>query len=122
MPQEFKKYEDPKLDGRVRLLPSQYPAVRAMYKKLGSLRKVALEFGVTKNIILFVINPDYKELDRKRKIENKVWNRYYDRIEHRQAMRDFRAKKRELGHAIYKGRKNTNKHKLCVCCQTNLVE
>jgi len=114
MPQEFRKYEDPSLDGRFKLLPSKYPEVRRLYGELKSSRKVAALFGVDKKTILFIVNPDTKAKDEKRRIDEKVWLRYYNRIEHRQVMRDFRAKKRELGHAIYKSRTNTNKPELCV--------
>jgi hypothetical protein len=122
MPQNFRKYSEPELDGRFKIVPSQYPRVRMLYKKIGSSRKVAALFGVTKNIILFIVNPDYKERDRKRKIEEKVWLKYYNRQEHTAAIQQYRAKKRELGHVIIKGRNKINKPKLCVCCHKNPVE
>ena len=105
MPQEFKKYEDKSLDGRFKILPHQYPEVRAKYAELKSSRKVAEIYGVTKNIILFIVNPDYKAKDRQHKIDNKVWLRYYDRIEHNEAIAKYREKKKDLGHVIIKGRK-----------------
>jgi hypothetical protein len=122
MSQEFRRYEHPRLDGRVKLLPSQYPRVRVLYKKIGSLSKVAALFGVTKNTILFIVNPEYKERDRLRKIEDKVWLKYYNRQKHTKAIHKYRDKKRELGHVIIKGRDKINKPKLCVCCHKNPVE
>lgn len=123
MPQKFKKYTDPALDGRYKITPDQYPRVRSLYSELGSTRKVAAIFGVSKNIIAFIINPELKERDRKRKIENKVWLRYYDRQEHNAAIEQYRKKKKNLGFVIIKGRNKINKsNKLCVCCHKNPVE
>jgi hypothetical protein len=123
MPQKFKKYNDPKLDGRYKITPDQYPRVRFLYGQLGSTRKVGAMFGVSKNIIAFIVNPERKENDRQRKIENKVWLRYYDRQEHNAAIQQYREKKKKLGLVIIKGRDKINKsNKLCVCCHKNPVE
>lgn len=105
MPQEIKKYEDKSLDGRYKILPKQYPEVRAKYQELKSSRKVAEIYGVTKKIILFIVKPEIKARDRQRRIRDKVWLQNYDRIEHTKAIAKYRDKKKELGHVINKGRK-----------------
>jgi len=97
MPQKYEKYIDPKLDGRYKITPDRYPEVRKLYKEMASSRKVALVFGVTKNIITFIINPDIKEKAKQRVIENKLWKKYYNKKNHTIAIRKFREKKRSLG-------------------------
>ena len=102
--QQFRKYRNKKLDGRYKIFPHQYPRVRFLYKKIGSSRKVATIFGVTKNIILLICNPDYKKRDRQRKIKNKAWLRYYNRKEHTRAIARYRSKKKLLNHVVIKSR------------------
>ena len=82
MPQAFKKYKNKKNDGRYKILPEQYPEVIALYKSLKSSRKVAKLFGVTKSIILFIVNPEQKERDRQRKIRDKDWLYHYNKDYH----------------------------------------
>ncbi len=97
MYQGFKKYTDKKMDGRVKVLPEQYPEVIALYRDLKSLRKVAKIFGVDKKIISFIVNPELKERDALRQKNQQHWKIYYDRDKHTVAIRKYRAKKRKLG-------------------------
>lgn len=94
---QYEKYNDEKLDGRVKITKKQYPEVIAMYEDLKSSRKVAKVFGVDKKIILFIVNPEYKKRDYLRQKNEQHWKKYYDRKYHKRAMRRYRKKKRELG-------------------------
>ena len=95
---QYEKYNDEKLDGRVKILKEQYPEVIAMYEDLKSSRKVAKAFGVDKKIILFIVNPEYKKKDALRQKNEHHWKKYYDKDYHKMAMRKYRKKKRELGY------------------------
>lgn len=99
MPQKFKKYEGKNkiLDGRVKITPDKYPEIRELYKQTKSSPKIAKIYGVTKKIILFIVNPEYKERDRQRRIDGKVWLRYYNTKYNTMAKQKFRNKKRALG-------------------------
>jgi len=67
----FQSYKDKRLDGRFKILPKQYPEVRAKYKALKSSRKVAklYVYGVDKKIILFIVDNGFKKRDKKRREE-----------------------------------------------------
>ncbi len=97
MPQEFEKYIDKRMDGRIKILPEQYPEVIALYKDLKSSRKVAKIFGVDKKIILFIINPEAKKRDALRQKNQQHWKIYYDKEYNTKAQAKYRAKKRRLG-------------------------
>jgi hypothetical protein len=97
MPQDFKKYENPKNDGRRKIMPEQYEEVIRTYRKLSSYQKTADVYRVSKRLIIFIVNPEkYEEFLRKR-YDKKVWFEYYDREAHTKAQKKFRKKKRKLG-------------------------
>ena len=98
MPQEFKKYKNKQLDGRFKITPDKYTEVIALYKELKSSRKVAKIYNVDKKIILFIVNTNYKEQDRQRRINAKVWLKYYDKDKHSKAMQKYRTKKKKNRH------------------------
>jgi hypothetical protein len=94
MPQKFLPYKNKLNDGRVRILPSQYPKIRSFYKQVKSQRVTASYFGVSRRLITFILYPErLKKLQADRK-KAKVHLKYYDRAKHTQAVRKYRAKKR----------------------------
>lgn len=88
-----KKYEDRKLDGRVKIHKDQYEEVRAMYARVKSQAEVAKHYGVDKSAIRWILNPEaYKKF-----LEAKRTKSYYNKERHKEAVRRYRAKKRSLG-------------------------
>ena len=95
MPQIARPYTKPKQDGRRKILPSQHELVRQTYKELKSYQKTADKFGVSKRLIIFIVNPEKLQqfaFDRKG-----AWKKYYSKEARRETMRKYRAKKRKLG-------------------------
>jgi len=98
MVKEFRKYTNKKLDGRFKITPDMYPKVKAKYKELKSSRKTAECYNVTKNVILRIVDPSFKERESKQRIRDKVWLRYHDTRKRKLYMRKYRNKKRVLNH------------------------
>ena len=95
MPQAFKPYKNKRNDGRIKILPSQHPEVRAKYKSLKSLRATARHYKVSHKLIFLIVHPErYAEYLRKRR-EEQAHHRYYDKTTHTQAMNKYRAKKKK---------------------------
>jgi len=91
---EYKSYANPMQDGRRKINPELYDEIKYKYARVKSLRKVAKEYGVTKNIISFIVNP--RQLERYREYCKGRWRLYKDAEEHKLAMRKYRSKKRKL--------------------------
>jgi len=104
MPQDFIKYTDKKLDGRFKILPEEYPIIKAKYRELRSSRKLAKEYGVDKGTILKIVNPAF--LERQEKYNKGRWLIYYDKDYHTKAIKKFRDKKRKLKLVINRYRTN----------------
>ena len=69
---EKMKIDNPKLDKRIKILPSQYEQVKEDYIKLKSLRKVALKYGVDKATISKIVNPNQAERMRQQAIKSSI--------------------------------------------------
>jgi len=92
----YKKFTEEQ-DGRRKILTSQYEEVRAEYRNLKSMRKVARLFGVDKRTIQFIVYPERLEHLKKIHRERKHWMTYYNREQLTNAVRNLRAKKKALG-------------------------
>lgn len=97
MPQAFKKYTNEKQDGRKRLLEAQREAIRERYKAGGvSMQGLANEYGVSKGLILILVNP--KSAERVRERIKKHWRDYQKKgKEWAKIQKKARDKKRVLG-------------------------
>jgi len=95
MPDTELPYTNKEDDGRVKILPSQHTEIKLAYQELNSYRKVAELYGVTKNVIRFICNPEQlKEYNERRK-KREPHLRYYNTEKRREYMRTYRAKKRK---------------------------
>ena len=92
----YKKYKNQKDDGRVKITRDQYPEVLANYEMLKSSRKVAKIYGVSKTIILGILNPEIREKMNKRRVDNYKANPTPTK-EHTRRQQKYRAKKRDWG-------------------------
>jgi len=93
MPQKYLPYNKSNLDGRIKILPSEYKKVKTLYRELKSLRAVGKIYKVDKKTISLIVNPKVKE---KQKEYNKGrWAIYYDSEKHSRAIKKYRTKKRK---------------------------
>lgn len=100
MPQNFKKYEDPKLDGRIKIQKSEYKKVVEIYNILKSQRKTAKIFNVDKGTISNIINQERYKRQLERYKKEKHSKKYYDTKYNTISKRKNRLKKRINGHVI----------------------
>ena len=82
-------------DRRRKLSDEDKEEIRRLYATgFHSLNSLAKQFGVSKKLILLIVNPESKAKNDER-IKNH-WRDYYDTQEHTSAMRDTRAYKKDL--------------------------
>lgn len=98
MPLKVDKMKLPKgKDRRVKLTDEQKQEVREIYAtgRCGTL-SLAKEYGVSKRLIQFIVDP--KKAERQKAIfkENRKYGRYYNREKHRKAIASLRAYKKEI--------------------------
>ena len=85
------------LDRRVKLTDEERIEIADTYKSGGtSYNKLAVEYGVSKRLIMFIVNPDKYEVTKKQFAERQKGGRYYDREKHRMAVKKHRDYKKEL--------------------------
>jgi hypothetical protein len=77
----------PSLDRRRKLTEEQKAQIVASSL---SQRKLAAEFGVSRRLIQFLLNPAKLLVYRQRRAERGGWRPYYDRNDHASAVRDTR--------------------------------
>ena len=94
---EFLAYNTPALDARFKILPEDYDAVRRDYTQFKSQRKTAAKWGVTRNVIRWIVFPEQAEAYKARRKARKPWLTYYDKASHTEAVQRYRLKKKELG-------------------------
>lgn len=86
---------EPEQDRRRKLSDEDKEEIRRLYATgFHSLNSLAKQFGVSKKLILLIVNPESKAKNDER-IKNH-WRDYYDTQEHTSAMRDTRAYKKDL--------------------------
>lgn len=81
------------IDGRRKILPSQYEEVKIKYQSLKSLRAVAGYYGVDKRTIQFILYPErlLKLKEHYKKIKH--WQIYYNQEKHTKSARKTRQKR-----------------------------
>ena len=96
MPYKFEKKIIPaQHDRRRKLTDAQKAEIEHRYKAGGvSARQLAAEYGVSKKLILLIVNPEAKAKNDKYIKEH--WSDYYDKDKHRDAVRAMRAHKKDL--------------------------
>lgn len=96
MPYAFERKLIPQsLDRRRKLSDAQKDEIASRYKAGGvSMSKLAVEYGVSKKLILLIVNPDAMERNKKHITEH--WRDYYDTAKNTAMRREFRANKKEL--------------------------
>lgn len=98
MPQACKPFENLMDDGRRRLHPDQYEAVRAFYAQCKSQRVTAKRFGVSRRLITFILYPERLRALQEAQRKAHHWRTYRQPKEKwRETMAKHRAKKREFG-------------------------
>lgn len=83
------------LDRRVKLLQADKEEVRKLHKQGYSMRKLAIEFKVSRRLIAFIIYPERLKAERERDGKKK-WRRYYTKEKHRNYMKRHSRYKQEL--------------------------
>lgn len=86
-----------KLDRRIKLTQEERDDIFQLYQ-IGdtSHRKLALQFGVSKRLISFILNPDKLEKCRQQREERGGWKQYYDKDEHAKSVKEHRDYKKKL--------------------------
>ena len=85
------------LDRRVKLTDEERIEIADTYKSGGtSYNKLAVEYGVSKRLIMFIVNPDKYEVAKNQFSERQKDGRYYDREKHNKAVKKHRDYKKEL--------------------------
>jgi hypothetical protein len=96
MPYKFEKKIIPEQhDRRRKLTDAQKAEIDRRYKAGGvSSSQLAAEYGVSKKLILLIVNPEMKAKNDQHIKEH--WSDYYDKRKHRDAVRAMRAHKKDL--------------------------
>jgi transposase len=84
-----------KLDRRRKLTDSQRIEIKANREGL-SQRKLASKYGVSRRTIQFILDPEKRAENLKRREERAGTKQYYDKDKHRESMKDHRRYKKEL--------------------------
>ena len=84
------------LDKRIKLRKEDYPKVFSLRDQGLTMKEIAKEFGVSRSLIRFVLDPDAlahaKECYKIRRKDG----RYYDKKKHGKAIKNLRERKKQL--------------------------
>lgn len=84
-------------DRRVKIPKEEHDYIRARYnRKEVSQRELAREYGVSRRLIQFIIDPLKHELNLKRRQERGGSKKYYDKDKWREIQREHRTYKKSL--------------------------
>ncbi len=83
-------------DRRRKLMPEDHPKLFELRAEGLSYRMIAEQFGVSKTLVMRIINPEQAEANRDRLHERGGWRLYYTKERHRLAMAGHRTYKRNL--------------------------
>lgn len=84
-------------DRRRKLTEEQKQEIASIYQGGdSSLQKLALEYGVSKRTIHFIVNPEALAANKQRRQERGGWQQYYDKDQHREAMKEHRRYKKRV--------------------------
>jgi transposase-like protein len=90
-------YIKPKDDRRRKLSEADKERIRELYKLPDwSQRRLAGEFGVSRRLIQFVVDPEKEARNKKAFAERQKDGRYYDRETHNEAVKQTRRHRQEL--------------------------
>jgi hypothetical protein len=95
---EYKHIHLPKSkDRRVKIPPCKYTEIRELYStgKL-SYQKIGDMYGVSKSLIIHIVNPDIAEKKRRQHAERRKDGRYYVKEKHTVAIREHRNYKKNV--------------------------
>lgn len=97
MPLTELPYTEPMQDKRRKIDPKDHEQIKRDYQELHSYQKTADLWGVSKRLIIFIVNPDIWEAYRKKRIQNQVHKTYYNKEKWKHYMRKHRQNKRDAG-------------------------
>ena len=83
-------------DRRIKLFPEDKKIIRQLRKQGWSQRELAREFGVSRRLIQFIIDPKKKERDLELREQRGGSKAYYDKDKHRDYMKSHRHYKQDL--------------------------
>jgi transposase len=86
----------PGKDKRVKLSDAQRAEIILLAGQGLSQRQLASQFGVSRRLIQFILDPDKHKKNVQCRQERGGWKQYYDREKHAEAVRRHRDYKREL--------------------------
>ncbi len=109
-----KKVEYPKLprekSKRVKIPLSDHESIRfRVLNNRAGVREIAREYGVDKRLIQFIVWPERKEQNLKRRAERGGWKKYYDKDKNTEYMRRHRIHKHELQHDEFRAYENARR-------------
>lgn len=80
-------------DKRIKYTPEQIEEVKILYHKENySMRKISRETGISRRYIDFILNPEHR-IDNMKKRD---WTKYYDRKNLTKLVRELRRRKQKL--------------------------
>lgn len=86
-----------KLDRRIKLTDEQREEIVQLYEAGGtSQRKLAAQFGVSRRLITFILDPEKKAKNLAARAEAGGWRKYYDREKHAENTKEHRQYKKKL--------------------------
>lgn len=84
-------------DKRVKLTNEQKSLVKTIRETQGlSYQKLAIMFGVSKRLIIFICKPETLDESNKRRAERGGWKCHYDKEKHRLSTQKYRQHLKEL--------------------------
>lgn len=91
------KIQGTQYDRRRKLTEEDKAEIRAKYQAGGtSQRKLAREYGVSRRLIIFVLDPEKLKRNKEARKARGGWQQYYDKDEWRKTMREHRSYKQGL--------------------------
>ena len=88
---------NPSLDRRVKLTDEQREQIRNEYNAGDtSYQKLADEYGVSKRLVMFIVNPDKEIIAREQFKQRQKDGRYYNKEEHTKQVKEHRDYKKKL--------------------------
>lgn len=98
MPSKVDKLRVPNsFDKRIKLSISDKEEIKTMYQAgAHSYNQIALLYGVSKSLVILIVNPDIEERKKQQYKERRKDGRYYKRETHTLAMYKHRKHKEEI--------------------------
>lgn len=99
MPYKFEKtpINNPLNDKRVKLTSEDREKIKEEYATgLVSQNSLAKQYGVSKRLIQFILNPSKEKIAKAQFAERQKDGRYYDKNKHRKYMKNHRKHKKDL--------------------------